>query len=188
MVTLDKIYTRGGDTGDTSLVGGKRVPKHTLRVETFGTVDEANSFIGLARLFTSKTSDQKLGLIQNDLFDLGADLATPSDESSDSSLRINQEQVDRLEIEIDLINDELKPLKSFVLPGGTSASAHLHVARTITRRAERLAVALMSEEPINPLIIAYLNRLSDYLFVLARHLNQVGNNDVLWQPASNQSK
>ena len=188
MVMLDKIYTRGGDAGKTSLVGGKRVPKHSLRVETYGTVDEANSFIGIVRLYTKTKSDLLLGQIQNDLFDLGADLATPYEKGKDEDLRITHEQVQRLENEIDDYNGTLKPLNSFVLPGGSEASAFLHTARSIVRRAERLATKLNEQEQINPSIIIYLNRLSDHLFVLARYLNENGNADLLWEPGANQGK
>ena len=188
MVMLDKIYTRGGDAGKTSLVGGKRVPKHNLRVETYGTVDEANSFIGIVRLYIETKPDLQLGQIQNDLFDLGADLATPYEKGKDEGLRIKHEQVQRLENEIDDYNRTLKPLNSFVLPGGTEASAYLHAARSIIRRAERLATNLNEQEPINPSVVIYLNRLSDHLFVLARHLNENGNADLLWEPGANQGK
>ena len=185
---LDKIYTRGGDTGKTSLVGGKRVPKYNLRVETYGTVDEANSFIGIVRLYTETKPDLQLGQIQNDLFDLGADLATPYAKGKDQGLRITHEQVQRLENEIDDYNGTLKTLNSFVLPGGSEASAYLHTARSIVRRAERLATNLNEQEPINPSVVIYLNRLSDHLFVLARHLNANGNADLLWEPGANQGK
>ena len=188
MVMLDKIYTRGGDAGKTSLVGGKRVPKHNLRVETYGTVDEANSFIGIVRLYTKTKPDLQLGQIQNDLFDLGADLATPYAKGKDQGLRITHEQVQRLENEIDDYNGTLKTLNSFVLPGGSEASAYLHTARSIVRRAERLATNLNEQEPINPSVVIYLNRLSDHLFVLARHLNANGNADLLWEPGANQGK
>ena len=188
MVMLDKIYTRGGDNGKTSLVGGKRVPKHNLRVETYGTVDEANSFIGIVRLYTKTKPDLQLGQIQNDLFDLGADLATPHAKGKDEGLRITHEQVQRLENEIDDYNGTLKSLNSFVLPGGSVASAYLHTARSIVRRAERLATNLNEQEQINPSVVIYLNRLSDHLFVLARHLNANGNADLLWEPGANQGK
>jgi cob(I)alamin adenosyltransferase len=190
MVTLDKIYTRGGDHGETSLAGGARVAKSDIRVETMGSVDEANAAVGLARLHTqgnfAKDSDGMLARIQNDLFDLGADLARPQDaQPSKSALRIIQSQIDRLEGEIDALNADLAPLTSFVLPGGTAASAYLHLARTIVRRAERQAVALTAGDSINPLIVTYLNRLSDHLFVLARALNDGGKGDVLWIPGAN---
>ena len=189
MVNLDKIYTRGGDTGQTSLAGGTRVPKHDLRVEAYGTVDEANAFIGLARLTLEGQADEILGRIQNDLFDLGADLArpkgAPNDPAEQKALRIGRSQVDRLEAEIDVINEGLNPLTSFVLPGGMAASAYLHTARTIVRRAERLTTALMQAEPINAPALIYLNRLSDHLFVLARQHNDGGVSDVLWVPGAN---
>ena len=187
MVMLDKIYTRGGDAGKTSLAGGKRVPKYNIRVETYGTIDEANSFIGIARLYTQTNPDLQLGRIQNDLFDLGADLAKPQKEGQDKGLRITQNQIHRLEHEIDNYNEGLEPLESFLLPGGSEASAYLHAARSIIRRAERLATKLAGQEDINPLVVIYLNRLSDYLFVLARHLNENGISDVLWEPGANRS-
>ena len=190
MVNLTKIYTRGGDKGDTSLGDGVRVKKHALRVAAYGTLDEANAAVGLARLHTATLggdSDRMLARIQNDLFDLGADLCTPAagDETAANTLRIVQAQVDRLEREIDSMNAALAPLKSFVLPGGVAAAAHLHLARTIVRRAEREISALMEHEPINPLALAYANRLSDHLFVLSRHLNAQSGGDVLWVPGAN---
>ena len=190
MVQLDKIYTRGGDKGETSLSDGSRVAKYDLRVETFGTVDEVNAFIGLARLNISDDMDGILSRIQNDLFDLGADLARPiQPNSSSGELRIVQAQIDRLEIEIDDINENLKPLDSFILPGGKSNATYLHVARTVTRRAERLAIKLISEDnnevKTNPLTAIYLNRLSDHLFVLSRKINDNGATDVLWEPGKN---
>jgi cob(I)alamin adenosyltransferase len=186
MVKLTKIYTRGGDKGETSLGDGERVPKHDLRVEAYGTVDEANSVVGMARLHTSGEVDAMLGRIQNDLFDLGADLCTPESENPKyPPLRIVQAQIDRLEHEIDAMNAKMKPLDSFILPGGTPAAAHLHLARTVARRAERLMTELATHERINPLAIAYINRLSDHLFVLARHLNDDGVKDVLWVPGKN---
>ncbi len=186
MVRLTRIYTRGGDKGQTSLGDGARVPKHALRVATFGTVDEANATIGLVRLDSSGEPDAMLARIQNDLFDLGADLCRPGTAGeNDKSLRIVQAQIDRLEREIDAMNATLKPLDSFVLPGGTPAAAHLHLARTVTRRAERLASKLAAKEPVNPLAVVYLNRLSDHLFVMARHLNENGAKDVLWTPGAN---
>jgi cob(I)alamin adenosyltransferase len=188
MVKLTRIYTRGGDKGETSLGDGKRVAKDDLRVEAYGTVDETNSVIGLARLHCGGLPlvDARLGLIQNDLFDLGADLCVPGESrKDDGALRIVQSQIDRLEAEIDAMNDQLAPLNSFILPGGSSAAAHLHHARTVARRAERLICALAREEPLNPLAIAYINRLSDHLFVLARHVNDNGAADVLWVPGGN---
>lgn len=187
MVKLTKIYTRGGDSGETSLGGGARVKKHSLRVAAYGTVDEANACIGLARLRTSDEADEMLARLQDDLFDLGADLATPGEDFSDDqgALRINQAQVDRLETEIDALNADLGELTSFVLPGGTAASAYLHLARTVARRAERLITELMEQEPVNPLALKYINRASDHLFVLGRALNDNGNADVLWRPGNN---
>lgn len=190
MVKLDRIYTRGGDKGMTSLGNGERVPKHDLRVEAYGAVDEANAAIGLARLHTAATDlDAMLSRIQNDLFDLGADLSTPEDEENDPrrrpALRVDQVQVDRLEAEIDAMNGRLSPLTSFILPGGSPAAAHLHLARTIIRRAERLVTALQDAERINPAALSYINRLSDHLFVAARHANQDGAADVLWVPGLN---
>ena len=186
MVTLTKIYTRGGDTGQTSLGDGRRVQKHDLRVEAYGTVDETNGVIGLARLHTEGAADAMLSRIQNDLFDLGADLCTPeTGRKAEGALRILESQVERLESEIDAMNAELQPLKSFILPGGTPASAYLHLARTVARRAERLMTRLAEAESINPVTIRYINRVSDHLFVLARVLNNNGANDVLWVPGGN---
>jgi len=184
MVRLTRIYTRGGDKGQTSLGDGSRVAKHALRVEAYGTVDEANAVIGLARLHTEGDSDAMLARIQNDLFDLGADLCTPAtvDEAPGKALRIVAPQVSRLEIEIDRLNAELAPLESFILPGGGAASAHLHHARTVVRRAERMMTALAESDTVNTLAIAYANRLSDHLFVLARWLNAKGGADVTWVP------
>lgn len=188
MVQLTRIYTRGGDQGETSLADGARVPKHDPRVETYGTVDEANAVIGIARLHTGhdRDSDDMLARIQNDLFDLGADLATPEDGRRGSGgLRILGGQVDRLEREIDAMNARLKPLESFILPGGSPLGAYLHLARTVVRRAERHATQLASLHPVNPEAVKYLNRLSDHLFVLSRHVNDDGANDVLWVPGAN---
>jgi cob(I)alamin adenosyltransferase len=188
MVTLTRIYTRGGDKGETSLGDGRRVAKQDLRVEAYGTVDEANAVIGLARLHTQDAvaSDAMLARIQNDLFDLGADLCIPQPSAkAGGALRVAQEQIDRLEAEIDRLNAGLAPLTSFVLPGGSPASAHLHHARTVVRRAERLICQLAGREAVNPLAVAYVNRLSDHLFVLARHLNGNGAGDVLWVPGAN---
>lgn len=186
MVRLTRIYTRGGDKGQTSLGDGSRVAKHDLRVEAYGTIDEANAALGLVRLHTAQAPemDALLARLQNDLFDLGADLCTPGD-GNEGALRIQQAQIDRLEAEIDAANEKLKPLDSFILPGGTAASAHLHLARTVTRRAERLMAALALAEPVNPLALVYANRLSDLLFVLARALNQQGQGDILWVPGQN---
>ena len=185
MVKLTRIYTRGGDKGQTSLVGGDRVPKHNPRVAAFGTVDETNAVIGLARLHTSGDTDVMLGRIQDDLFDLGADLGNQSDDFSDATLRIIAAQVSRLEEEIDAMNGELASLTSFVLPGGTPASAFLHQARTVCRRAERLATELAETAPVNPEVVRYLNRLSDLMFVAARYLNKKGAGDILWRPGAN---
>jgi cob(I)alamin adenosyltransferase len=192
MVKLDKIYTRGGDGGETSLAGGKRVPKHDLRVAAMGTVDEANSVIGIARLHLPRDEegaadwDALLGRIQNDLFDLGADLARPEDAKDGApGLRVAAAQVQRLEAEIDACNEMIEPLTSFVLPGGTPAAAHLHHARAVTRRAERLVSELGVLESVNDQLLAYLNRLSDLLFVLARSANAGGTADVLWIPGEN---
>jgi cob(I)alamin adenosyltransferase len=186
MVRLTRIYTRGGDAGETSLGDGARVAKHDLRVEAFGTVDEANAAIGLARLSAPTEADAMLARVQNDLFDLGADLCTPEDgRRAAGALRIQTSQVERLEREIDALNAELKPLDSFVLPGGTPCAAHLHLARTITRRAERLVAALAARETVNGEALKYLNRLSDHLFVLSRHVNDKGAGDVLWTPGAN---
>jgi cob(I)alamin adenosyltransferase len=186
MVTLTRIYTRGGDQGRTSLGDGTRVAKHAARVTAYGTVDEANATIGMARLHTAGDADAMLARIQNDLFDLGADLCRPGDDfASDTTLRIREGQVERLEREIDGMNAELQPLASFVLPGGTPAAACLHLARTVTRRGERLVVELAEAETVNPAAIRYLNRLSDHLFVLSRWLNDKGAGDVLWVPGAN---
>ncbi len=169
MVRLTRIYTRGGDKGETSLGDGSRVPKHALRVAAYGTVDEANAAIGIAQLHVDTEADAMLGHIQNDLFDLGADLCTPEGgRRSTGALRISAAQVERLEHEIDAMNASLRPLNSFILPGGSAAAAHLHVARTVTRRAERLVSELAHAEPVNPEALKYLNRLSDHLFVLGR--------------------
>jgi cob(I)alamin adenosyltransferase len=188
MVQLTRIYTRGGDAGQTSLGDGNRVPKHALRVEAYGTVDEANATIGLCRLYSERAieADAMLARIQNDLFDLGADLCTPEgQERHGPALRIQPAQTLRLEHEIDALNAVLAPLNSFVLPGGTPLAAHLHLARTVTRRAERLVTALAEAEPLNPEAVKYLNRLSDHLFVLSRHVNDRGAGDVLWVPGAN---
>lgn len=185
MVKLNKIYTRTGDAGDTGLVDGTRRKKYDLRVVAYGTVDEANSAIGVVRLFTAHGSahDEMLRRIQHDLFDLGADLSTP--EGTENSLRIVASQTARLEQEMDGLNEHIAPLNSFVLPGGSQASAHLHVARTVVRRAERLVCHLADEEKTNPEAVKYLNRLSDFLFVLARAMNNNGADDVLWVPGIN---
>lgn len=192
-VTLNRIYTRGGDAGQTSLGRGERVPKHDIRVEAYGTTDEANSVIGLARNAIARAgssdprlaeADAMLGRIQNDLFDLGADLCTPEGKTKrdEQALRMVASQVERLEHEIDAMNAELQPLKSFILPGGSEAASWLHLARTVSRRAERCMTHLATEQTINPEAIKYINRLSDHLFVLARRLNDNGAADVLWVP------
>ena len=183
MVKLNKIYTRTGDSGETSLVNGARVSKHSRRPAAFGEVDEVNSVIGLARLNSTGETDEMLARIQNDLFDLGADLATP--ETDKPALRITNAQVTRLEVEIDSMNAELNPLTSFILPGGTQVSAWLHMARTVSRRAERRMTELAIEEPVNEAAMQYINRLSDHLFVLARRMNDNGAADILWVPGDN---
>lgn len=186
MVKLTRIYTRGGDKGKTSLGNGKRVDKHALRVAAYGAVDEANAAIGLVRLHTADMpeADAMLGRIQNDLFDLGADLCTPDDGKplGYEPLRILPGQVARLEREIDTMNAELAPLSSFVLPGGAPAAAHLHLARTLARRAERAITRLSRREQVSPAALQYINRLSDHLFVLGRFLSDKGAGDVLWIP------
>ena len=187
MVRLTRIYTKGGDRGETSLGDGSRVPKQSLRVAAYGTVDEANAAIGLARLHTGgdPEADAMLARIQNDLFDLGADLCTPQDgRRGAAALRIVAAQTERLEREIDRMNAPLRTLDSFILPGGSPAAAHLHLARTVTRRAERLVCALAAAEPVGPEAVRYLNRLSDHLFVMGRRLNDNGARDVLWQPGA----
>jgi len=186
MVRLTRIYTRGGDAGETSLGDGARVPKHALRVAAYGTVDEANAAIGVARIHADAAADEMLGRIQNDLFDLGADLCTPEGgRRGKGALRIAAAQVERLEREIDAMNATLAPLDSFILPGGTAAAAHLHLARTVTRRAERLVSELAGVDQVNPDALKYLNRLSDHLFVLGRRVNDRGARDVLWRPGAN---
>lgn len=191
MVVLNKIYTKTGDDGTTGLGNGERRKKFDIRVESYGTVDETNSCIGLARLHTQgmPEMDAALARIQNDLFDLGADLATPDDGKplEYEPLRITQGQVDRIENEIDAMNSDLEPLRSFVLPGGTPLSANLHLARTVARRAERLIVELgqNENENVSKAAALYMNRISDYLFVAARAANDRGNADVLWVPGQN---
>ena len=184
MVKLNRIYTRTGDGGDTGLVTGARVGKDDLRVAAYGEVDETNACVGLARLHVVKDAwlNAALGRIQNELFDLGADLATPGE--VEGALRVTEAQVRRIEAEIDEMNARMAPLKSFVLPGGSPAAAALHLARTVCRRAERTAVALGGREALGPAVIAYLNRLSDHLFVAARRANQNGQADVLWSPGA----
>ncbi|PDT07129.1 MULTISPECIES: cob(I)yrinic acid a,c-diamide adenosyltransferase [unclassified Rhizobium] len=191
MVKLNKIYTKTGDDGTTGLASGPRRRKDDLRVEAYGTIDEANSAIGLARLYTADLVDLDTMLmsIQNDLFDLGADLATPDtgEPPAYEPLRIVETQVERIERDIDRLNADLRPLTSFILPGGSPAAAHLHLARTIARRAERLMVTLarMEGEIVERAAMKYINRLSDFLFVAARHANDQGRADVLWVPGKN---
>lgn len=189
MVVLNKIYTRTGDGGETALGDGSRVAKHSARVNTYGTSDEVNATVGLARLHATGDVDAALARIQNDLFDLGADLCRPDmekdAEAEYSPLRMNDAQIARLEAEIDVMNKALEPLRSFILPGGSPLSANLHLCRTVCRRAERLAVELASIEPINPAAVKYLNRLSDWFFVAARMANDDGREDVLWVPGAN---
>jgi cob(I)alamin adenosyltransferase len=188
VVKLNKIYTRTGDDGTSGLVDGSRGNKAGPRFEAIGSVDELNSALGLAAAALGRSAHEaSIARIQNDLFDLGADLATPGSDFAPSEmvLRIVQAQVDRLEQAIDALNDNLAPLTSFILPGGSDAAARLHLARSFARRAERHTVALANSEPVNPAALAYLNRLSDYLFVLARAVNADGAGDVLWVPGAN---
>lgn len=191
MVRLDVITTRGGDGGQTSLGDGTRVGKDTLRIEAIGAVDEVNATIGLLRLHTAQAADGEpdamLARIQNDLFDLGADLCVPGDGAAEAEggrarLRVAESQCARLEAELAAMNEGLPPLRSFILPGGTAAAAHAHLARTATRRAERVVATLMAAEAVNPAALRYLNRLSDHLFVLSRMLN--AGQDVLWVPGA----
>ncbi len=191
MVVLNKIYTRTGDDGTTALGSGRRVAKYDLRVEAYGTLDEANATIGLARLHTKGSDpglDDMLARIQNDLFDLGADVCFPAEtKDARGRLAVTDTQVERLEAEIDALNRELEPLRSFVLPGGSEASSFLHLARTVSRRAERLMVELAAREgePVGPEALRYINRLSDFLFVAARFANDKGKSDVLWVKGQN---
>lgn len=189
MVVLNKIYTKTGDKGDTALGNGSRVAKHSLRVTAYGTVDETNATVGLARLHATDEIAAKLSAIQNDLFDLGADLCRPDMEKDAEApypvLRMSDTQVTRLETEIDEMNDALEPLRSFILPGGSALAAHLHLCRTVTRRAERLTVELSNMESVNPAAVKYLNRLSDWFFVASRIANDDGRADILWQPGAN---
>ncbi|WP_050525622.1 cob(I)yrinic acid a,c-diamide adenosyltransferase [Pseudorhodobacter aquimaris] len=186
MVVLSKIYTKTGDKGETALGNGDRVAKHSLRVSSYGTVDEANATIGLARMHATGDLDAALARISNDMFDLGADLCTP-DRDKDAQapyprLRIIDAQVERLESEIDEMNSKLTPLRSFILPGGTALAAHFHLCRTVCRRAERMTVELAAHEDVNPAAVTYLNRLSDWFFVAGRIANNDGADDVLWVP------
>ena len=186
MVTLSKIYTKTGDSGQTGLGDGSRISKASMRIAAIGAVDETNAAIGIARLDAEDEMDAMLARIQNDLFDLGADLCAPEDgRKTEGRLRIAGSQVERLEREIDTMNAQLSPLTSFVLPGGTALAAHLHLARTIARRAECAMVALAAEEKINEAAMRYINRLSDHLFVMARAANNAGMGDVLWVPGEN---
>jgi len=186
MVKLNKIYTRTGDDGTTGLVDGSRLPKHAARMEAVGAVDEANAALGLVTLALEGPRLADVTRIQNDMFDLGADLATPGDDFAPSEmvLRMVPSQVDWLEARIDAENASLAPLTSFILPGGTEAGARLHLARTAARRAERAMTALAQAEPVNPAALAFINRLSDYLFVLGRAVNDGGAGDVLWRPGA----
>jgi cob(I)alamin adenosyltransferase len=186
MVVLSKIYTKTGDAGETALGNGARVAKHSMRVTAYGTVDETNATLGLARMHSAGEMDAALARIQNDLFDLGADLCRPDmardHEAGYVPLRMLAAQVERLEKEIDAMNARLEPLRSFILPGGTPLSAHLHLCRTVCRRAERLTVELATMEEVNPEAVKYLNRLSDWFFVAGRIANNDGRDDVLWVP------
>ncbi|WP_333829640.1 cob(I)yrinic acid a,c-diamide adenosyltransferase [Pararhodobacter sp.] len=189
MVVLNKIYTKTGDGGETALGNGARVPKYALRVEAYGTVDETNATVGLARLHAQGDMAEALARIQNDLFDLGADLCRPDMEKDHDAgytpLRMTETQVERLESEIDAINAGLQPLRSFILPGGSALAAQLHLCRTVSRRAERLTVELSRNESINPAALRYLNRLSDWFFVAGRVANENGATDILWVPGAN---
>jgi len=189
MVVLNKIYTKTGDHGETALGNGVRVAKYALRVNAYGTVDEVNATVGLARLHCADEMDRQLAMIQNDLFDLGADLCRPEmsrdGEAEYTPLRMVTAQVTRLEAEIDAMNAGLEPLRSFILPGGSPLAAQLHLCRTVCRRAERLTVELATVEEINPAAVQYLNRLSDWFFVASRTANENGQADVLWVPGAN---
>lgn len=185
MVQLTRIYTRGGDKGKTSLGDGTRVSKNSIRMEAIGSIDEVNAFLGICQLHADSQIREVLRKIQNDLFDIGADLCCPHEEAGTQRLRLDSSRVSWMESQIDELNADLKPLNSFVLPGGSEAASFLHAARTITRRAERVLVMLAETEEINTEIIKYVNRLSDYLFVLARFLNDKGARDVLWVPGGN---
>ena len=189
MVVLNKIYTRTGDAGETALGNGSRVAKHSARVTAYGTVDELNATVGLARLHATGDMADQLAAIQNDLFDLGADLCRPDMEKDDEApypvLRMIASQVDRLETEIDAMNANLEPLRSFILPGGSALAAHLHMCRTVARRAEGLSVELASMESVNDIGVKYLNRLSDWFFVASRVANNNGADDILWVPGAN---
>lgn len=186
---LNKIYTKTGDKGETALGNGIRVAKNSARVNAYGTVDEVNATVGLARLHAHGGMNDGLARIQNDLFDLGADLCRPEMEKDAQAeyapLRVNEAQTTRLETEIDAMNTALEPLRSFILPGGSDLSAYLHLCRTVSRRAERLVVELAGIEAVNPVAVTYLNRLSDWFFVAARVANNDGKDDVLWVPGAN---
>jgi cob(I)alamin adenosyltransferase len=181
MIRIDRVITRGGDSGETSLGDGTRLAKDAVRVDAYGTVDEANAAIGLLRLYTDGEADAMLARIQNDLFDVGADLCVPGE--AGARLRLTDAPSARLEAEVAAMQETLSPLTSFILPGGTPAAAHAHLARTIVRRAERLVVRLARQETVNPCVLRFLNRLSDHLFVLGRRLNPGG--DVQWTPGAN---
>lgn len=192
MVVLNKIYTRTGDKGETALSDGQRVAKHSARVDAYGTVDELNATLGLARLHAGAEMAGRIAVIQNDLFDLGADLSRPDMDKDGQApypvLRIIDAQVDRLEAEIDAMNADLAPLRSFILPGGSVLSAHLHLSRTVARRAERAATLLAASEHANPAAVRYLNRLSDWLFVAGRVANNRGQDDILWVPGASRQE
>lgn len=189
MVVLNKIYTKTGDDGETALGNGARVAKHSMRVNAYGTVDEVNATVGLARRHAEGDTDAALARIQNDLFDLGADLCTPNMERDAEAeyppLRVVDSQVSRLESEIDAMTKVLEPLRSFILPGGSALAAQMHLCRTVSRRAERLVVELATMESVNPAAVKYLNRLSDWFFVAGRMANDDGKSDVLWVPGAN---
>ncbi len=189
MVVLNKIYTKTGDAGETALGNGSRVAKHSLRVTSYGTVDETNATVGLARLHADANVDAQLAMIQNDLFDLGADLCRPDMEKDAEAeyppLRMSNAQVERLEAEIDAMTKKVEPLRSFILPGGSPLAAHMHLCRTVSRRAERLTVELATMESVNPAAVKYLNRLSDWFFQASRIANENGRDDVLWVPGAN---
>lgn len=189
MVVLNKIYTKTGDAGETALGNGARVAKHSLRVTSYGTVDELNATVGLARLHAENETDEMLAMIQNDLFDLGADLCRPDMEKDSEAeypvLRMTAAQVERLESQLDEMTQAVEPLRSFILPGGSPLAAHMHLCRTVARRAERLTVELATVESINPAAVKYLNRLSDWFFQASRIANDDGRNDVLWVPGAN---
>jgi cob(I)alamin adenosyltransferase len=189
MVVLNKIYTKTGDAGETALGNGSRVAKHSMRVTSYGTVDETNATVGMARLYTTGEMDAQLAMIQNDLFDLGADLCRPDMEKDGESeypvLRMSDAQVERLEAQIDEMTKMVEPLRSFILPGGSALATHLHLCRTVSRRAERLTVELATMESVNPAAVKYLNRLSDWFFQTSRIANNNGKDDVLWVPGAN---